>query len=459
MVRYLENCSSQKEFKYTVSEELKLSSFLLKKMISEVNKDFQSNSIETKIIINHVNIELVGDKRNISDKLELLLLEQSTTFSIVVEICFERFNSIYDYSWNNFMSYSSVYKKLNDIRKYLKAFDFTITKDFKFKGNEKKIRLFLFYLFDKIYSLNFDIYPQKLQKETNIFLVMLENFCGKPLKEHSKIKLYHFFSITLLRIEQRNFLKNDTLHISEESLLQNDYFYLMNQYFQNETLNLPQEHLIAESDELLGFMVAKKIILADNYLECANNQLFKVYSFNFMNTVKKKYPHLTPYIEMNEKKIDLIHFNAFNFISLNYQKPKNIDFKLFLNRFPEYVIFCESFIKCQNEKMNKLHQFFFHTYILILINADINQVNSLPIYLYVDFSSDKTTELMTDIIKKFMNFKIIYQDFVDKKTEIILSDTYFEKYNNVYQIVWKEAPQADDWGNFISGLELLKKVQ
>jgi hypothetical protein len=62
-----------------------------------------------------------------------------------------------------------------------------------------------------------------------------------------------------------------------------------------------------------------------------------------------------------------------------------------------------------------------------------------------------------DIIKKFTGFQIVFQDFINEETNLILSDIYFENYTEIYQIIWESAPNAKDWEEFVMGLEKLRK--
>ena len=95
---------------------------------------------------------------------------------------------------------------------------------------------------------------------------------------------------------------------------------------------------------------------------------------------------------------------------------------------------------------------------LILVNGELVSNSSKPINLYVDFSDGKKyTNLMLGIIKRFLGFEINYQEFVDDKTDIILSDVYFENYNHIYQVIWETSPEAADWEKFILELEKLRK--
>lgn len=63
-----------------------------------------------------------------------------------------------------------------------------------------------------------------------------------------------------------------------------------------------------------------------------------------------------------------------------------------------------------------------------------------------------------DIIKKFTGFQIVFQDYIDEQTDLILSDIYFENYSDIYQITWETSPNAKDWEEFVMELEKLRKV-
>ena len=179
-----------------------------------------------------------------------------------------------------------------------------------------------------------------------------------------------------------------------------------------------------------------------------------------MNATKNRFPDLSKYIDHNMRQIDLIHFNALYFILPMKQPLRSPDSKSVAYGFPDYVTFCQSYIKEQknNQEIWKLNQFFFYKYLLILVNGELLNSSSNSINLYVDFSDgQKYTNLILGIIKRFLGFEIIYQEFVNDKTDIILSDVYFENYNHIYQVTWETSPDAADWEKFILELEKLRK--
>ena len=461
-LRYMEKVSSQKELREVIIKDLSISEFLLNKVIDELNNDFETYHLENefKLIPSSAGVKLEKKGNSAASQLELLLVKDSLAFSLITEIFFGTFTSINEYSEHHFISYSSVYNKMSEIKTYLKQFGFTVTKKNELSGNEKKIRLFFSYLFTKVYNQNLGIYPKEVEEKSAIFIYQLEKYRQQPLKEYPKIKLSHYINVVFLRVSQNNYLKKESLHVERSFLKENKTAVWLTNTLKELGLNVPNDKCICEIDELFCFLKAKELIEVDNFLNYVINQNFKIYSFNFMNATKNRFPDLSKYIDHNMRQIDLIHFNALYFILPMKQPLRSPDSKSVAYGFPDYVTFCQSYIKEQknNQEIWKLNQFFFYKYLLILVNGELLNSSSNSINLYVDFSDgQKYTNLILGIIKRFLGFEIIYQEFVNDKTDIILSDVYFENYNHIYQVTWETSPDAADWEKFILELEKLRK--
>lgn len=460
LFRYLEKSSSQENLKETIVKDLKISDFLLNKIIEELHLDLDKYGLINQFNIQSDNnfVKLTTYDNFTSNQLKLCFVKDSLAFSLFIELFLERFNSVNDYADNNFISYSTVYKKLKEMRNFFKKIDFTITKDFKLRGDEKKIRLFLLHLFTELNGQNYDIYPDEIKEMTVQFIDKLEKYRQKPLREFSKIRLYHFLSISFFRINQRHFLRKESSYVSKDYLLENAHFIF--QFNEEYKFKLQENQLHLEADEILAFLVAKDILVLEDYLDRVSRQHFKIYSFNFMNEAKNRFPNLSQFIDSKSDQIDLIHFNALNFVICNNEESKNIDIDSFSNKYMDYIDFSKAYIYDQkkNQEFWQLKKFFFYKYLLILVNGEMSTSNKKTIYLYVDFSSgQKYTDLIIDNIKRFTDFQITYQDFIDDKTNIILSDIYFENHHNISQIIWESCPKPIDWQEFVIRLETYSK--
>ena len=60
-----------------------------------------------------------------------------------------------------------------------------------------------------------------------------------------------------------------------------------------------------------------------------------------------------------------------------------------------------------------------------------------------------------EVIKKFTDFHIVYQDYIDEKIGLILSDVYFDDFKEIPQVVWKNFPQVIDWQKLVSQIVFL----
>lgn len=462
LLRYLENSTSHQALRDVIINDLDVTEFLLNRMVEEIKLDFEKYDLDSnfKLESSSLGIKLIKNKKCPSNQLEICLVQESLTFSLIVALFFEEFISITHYAENNFLSYSTVYNKLSDIRTFFNKFDFTVTKKNELKGNESSIRLFFSYIFSKVCNQSLLIYSEDVNNKSLNLLNALEKYRENPFKESEKIRLSHYLNVMLVRLSQRHYINNDNLYTHSQFLEDNlTVLFLLEE---QEKINcvIPKNKQLNEVDELLGYAVAKEILIVDDYLDNTTNQNYKVYSYNFMSEVKNEFPDLALYIDSNTLRIDLVHFNVFNFILPLETELKKTDTKAVTNGFPDYIEFSENYINEQknNPKIWNKHRYFFYKYLLILINGQITKYIDIPIYLYVDFSfGKKYTNLIMDIIKKFTNFQIVFQEYVDKQTNIILSDIYFESYPDINQIVWETSPNAKDWEKFVMELETSRK--
>ena len=429
---YLDNCLSQKELWSVVTKDLDISDFLLNKMIDELNSDFIKYSLENEfeIISDQVNVELMKFNIGSSEELELRLIRESLAFSMTSDIFLSQFISITAYSDNKFLSYSSVYKKLNDMKQGLEGFGFTISKSFEFEGDEKKLRYFLWYLFTKTYNQDLTFYPNYIKEMTLNFISNLEIYRKKPLKENDKIKLSHFLNIAFFRMTDNYFFADEDYYVPEKYLEESCHGTMIIEFLNNTKIAIPQSRLKVEADEILGFLIAKGMLEPMDYLENVSDVTFKEYSHDFIEKTKQAFPRLGLYMD------------SFSFY----------------NNFSHYATFCNVYIgqRIGNEAIFLLKNFLFHHYLLVLINGKLLEKNEVYIYLYIDFSyGENYTNLVMEVIKKFTDFHIVYQDYIDEKTGLILSDVYFDDFKEIPQVVWKNFPQVIDWQKLVSQIVFL----
>ena len=462
LLRYLENATSHQALREVVIKDLDVTEFLLNKMVEEINLDFEKYNLDInfKLDASSLGLKLKKNKKCLSNQLEICLVKDSLTFSLIVALFFEEFISINHYAENNFLSYSTVYNKLSDIRAFISKFGFTITKKNKIRGDESNIRLFFSYIFSKVCNQSLLIYSEEAKNNSLNLLQSLEKHREKPFKESEKIRLYHYLNVMFARLSQHNYINNDNFYVRWQYLENNPTVLFLLEEQEKNNSGIPKNKQLNEVDELLAYAVAKEFLIVDDYLDNVINQNFKVYSYNFMSEVKNKFPDLVLFIEGNATRIDLIHFNVLNFILPLETELKSPDTKAVTNGFPDYIEFSKNYI---NEQKNISefwgnHRYFFYKYLLILINGQITKHVDIPIYLYVDFSfGKKYSNLIIDIIKKFTGFQIEFQDYVNKQTNLILSDIYFENFPDIYQIIWETSPNAKDWEKFVMELEKLRK--
>lgn len=462
LLRYLENSTSHKALREVIIKDLDVTEFLLNKMIEEINLDFEKYDLANnfKLKASNLGVELLKNKKHPSNHLEIRLVKDSLTFSLIKALFFEEFISINHYAENNFLSYSTIYNKLSDVRAFFSKFGFTVTKKNRIKGNESNIRLFFSYIFSKVFNQSLLVYSNNTRNKSLDLLKTLENYREKSFKESEKIRLSHYLNVMFVRIMQNNYINNDNFYVHSQYLENNPTVLFLLEEQKKINCGIPKNKRLGEVDELLGYTIAKELLTLDNYLDNTVNQNFKDYSFNFMSEVKNRFPDLVVFIDSNVNHIDLIHFNVFNYILPFDTELKSTDTKVITNGFSDYIEFSQSYVNEQKNisEFSVNHSYFFYKYLLILINGQITKHVDAPIHLYVDFSfGEKYTNLIMDVIKKFTGLQIVFQDYINEETNLILSDIFFEKYTEIYQMIWESSPTAKDWEEFVMKLRKLRE--
>lgn len=462
LLRYLEKNISKQALKEDIIKDLDITEFILNKVFEEINLDFEKYELDScfKLVSSHVGIKLLKNSNSPSSQLETCLIKDSLTFSLMETLFFEEFVSINHYAASHFISYSTVYNKLSDIRSFIEKFDFTVNKKNKLVGNKKNIRLFFTYLFSKVCHQSLVLYPENTRNQSLQLLENLEQHREKPFKESEKIRISHFLNVFLLSLDKKNYKKNEAFYVNQD-YLENEQtsLFLLNE-LDKITSSLSRKQCLYEVDELLAYLVAKDFIQIDGYLDHVIKQNFKVYSFNFINEVKEKFVDLSSFIDRSTYQIELIHFNVLNFVLPFENELKSIDTATVTNGFPSYFQFCNEYINKQKENTEfwQFDRYFFRKYLLVLINGEMNKHINNHIYLYVDFSyGKKYSNVIINVIKRFIGIEIVFQEYVDEQTNIILSDIYFENHRGIRQIIWTASAEAKDWETLIIELEKLRK--
>ncbi|MGM0126385.1 hypothetical protein IGI37_003814 [Enterococcus sp. AZ194] len=457
-IRYMENRPLLKEYKETIIKELAISEFLLNRIVDELNVEFEETSLKEyfQLISTSNTVELIETGMTTSRQFEVHLLKESMAFSIITEIFLGRFKSVSHFSNEHFISDSPVYKKVKDIKGHFKQLDFTITKKFGFEGDEKKIRRFFLHLFTQAYQQDNQVYPSFVREKTNQFIQRLEKFLGKPLNEYSKLRISHFLNITFVRTKQKYYINTGPKVVSMNYLLRcQPIVNLIQQSFELDAKNVDIETLAYEYDEILSFLISEEILFVGDYLEQVIDQSFKAYSTEFVEAVVREFPKSEEILKENQQAIDLLHFRVQTFITEDNQESKTIDINYFVNNFPEYVNFCRNYLndKKYHRELWALKEYYFYHYLLILVTTIPIKSYLPPIYLYVDFSFGKIyNQMIIENIKKITELHIVYQEYIDEKTDFILSDIYLERQKEIPSIVWLAPPRAVDWANFTNKL-------
>ncbi|WP_317943415.1 helix-turn-helix domain-containing protein [Carnobacterium maltaromaticum] len=468
LFKFLEASYQQRATFSDISENLNISDFILLNTVDELTRDIEANQLTDcfKLEKTEKHIILKKSGKASVQVLAWLYLKKSHSFKILDEIYRGTFTNIASYSESNFVSYTSVYNRIQELKKILRSYEIELSSRFKLIGDEMKIRMYFYQVYyERFNRIEFPFEPKK--KEVNmLFIQQLEEQLEHSFSEVDKAKLDFFLAVNLNRIQQGTDLHSSTVERKKINVQLFLPIYEKIQGFLMEQVHLiNQNHLISESKFILAFLISENMLsLNQKRLEplIKNEQLtdffLEEFSTFFENKVEKNY--------LNHLKSELmiLHFKVLYFEKIGGIFEDAMSSNFIKENYLDAFLFCQQFIKTGggNKKfksINKNSDFLFRHYLFLIIEVFPPDFFMKSIKIYIDFSLGKHYNSMVSANVKtfsFLNIEVI--DEMNQGADLVLSDYYFaDKRKNCDYLVWNVLPTPADWANLGAHLTKIKR--
>ncbi|MEB5953203.1 helix-turn-helix domain-containing protein [Enterococcus innesii] len=440
-----------------------LSPFLINKQIEDLNSDFAEFRIEqdVEIVSDNINVTLNIKGKITSDILFSHYIVRSIKFDLFKEMFFEKLISINDYASEHFLSHTTVYTEIKSLKKELSKFDIHITKDFKIKGHERKVREFALVFFD-INSIKLKIaesnITNSISKEFESILV--ERRLIKSGSNYKSIRFELFLEIFITRIKNGHFLKEKEYCILKNNpheLMKHQLIGWLKKYIRGANYNI----LKFEIESIFYFLIIEGCVDNSKFID---NNFHKIRHLNslFLKEINSKFCLVKQYEARINTELSKIHFELLNYPIYSTYRYLYTEINYFYEMYPEYFDFCKLYLN-KNKKKDILWQgkeFLFYRYVLLLVtNIPLKELLH-PIYICLDFSfGNQYNKFIKQNIEKIVNLNIVFQSVPDEKTSLILSDMALYELEDIETVVWLTPPRPIDWSILTEKILSLRKLR
>lgn len=447
-LRLLEEATDLTELNSVIQERLQLSTFLFNKTIDELTQDFSEQGLSTFFALKSgpVQTTLLEAGQATSDLLLELYLKESLSFNILLALFKEDFQSTHTFALDNFTSYSSVYGRLQQIKKMLQPLEITINKKSQLTGDEANVRYLLTRVLTFVLAADDNLYPPQVHQKAQAIVNEL-TAAGLLLPGNVQSKLLHFLSVSLMRQAQGHDLSENANKRKVLARLKEIFAY---EFGLLEKFAL--EPLLAE--EILSFLYSHGVLpkekAHDQELGKRITRLNNRFANRFFTQFKIEEKTLTRNLRT---ELSRLHFELAYFPLNAFYSFQRFDVSFFEESYIEYFLFCreylmdEKFIK--DENFLAYRPYVFYKYLMILV-ANVNLDQVMPsLHVCIDFSfGQEYNEFIKRNMSFFVNLNLEIQFVYSATTDIVITNLNSEyEALPVEKVIWLDPPRPTDWAN------------
>lgn len=448
-LRLLEESSELTELNTVIQDRLELSNFLFGKTIEELNLDFDEYELETFFSLKSDTVQttLLEVGQATSDLLLELYLKNSLSFSILSAIFQEEFQSTHTFALDHYTSYTSVYTRIQQLKKIFKEFGIEIDKKYRLVGDEANIRYVLTRIFSFVLSTDCSLYEESVKVQGTQIVTSLA-MSGVQLPRNSQTKLRHFLAISSTRQgkehqladpdenKQKVLMKLAAVYHKEWQLIAflqldpNLAAELLAYLYTNAAL--PREKM---KHQLLGKRISR-----------LNERFLNTFIAHFQITDEETTTLLLT--ELSRLHFELAYFPLNAFYSF-----ERFDVSFFEESYIEYFLFCreylmdERFIK--DEGFLPYRPYVFYKYLMILVSQVALERVMPKLTICIDFSfGQEYNEFIQKNLSFFVNLNMEIKFVYDEQTDIVITNLNSEyEALSVEKVIWLDPPRPIDWAN------------
>lgn len=418
--------------------------YLIKQLVDELNEDTKKSPMASgfDIKIHKDEITFFQESYISSNILEELYLSESEEFKLLKSIFFGEFKTKKAYSDEHFLSRTTVYRLFDRVQQQLEYFGFELDSKGNLSGNEVNIRFFFSSLFYKVYKNDLSIYT--FSSLTNLF--QLETRISEVLDGFKTNNLFqHYILVSNIRFKK-----------AENSLTNSDQFpiKITNKKLKKSVSDWLSRLGVKEKNkdfEMIALITSIRNIDYSNAGILRNFSLCDIFVDNFLEELNLITKEGVDVDEFSRRRLYDVFFNYWYINPFSDIVTRDIDLTYFKENFPEYFYACLNFTKKRidnnSNKFNKVSLFFD----LMLTVISILPYRSLgeEINVFINFTHGTSyNAFIKENIEMFSFYNFNFQDSLNPKTDLILSDYMINTETIDKTIVWLTPPRAKDWERF-----------
>lgn len=438
----------------SVCEFSGLSKFKVKKYLNQLKHDLAELGGATGInILDNSEITVQALNTLIVKKIRLQYLQRSGIYLLLQNAIIENLG-IEAFAKQHFYSKSYTYALKKQLTKLLKEYQIEYRNN-ELHGDELVVRNFLYTIYYDFYNGLDRVFSREIEQLIEQLGKQLTRFYALDLSLVKKMKLNLFLGVCIQRIQRQHTLSvpyftTDDVTDKGVSLVET-------------VLKLKLGAVVdqCECDYILTFLFAENI--TTTYLGQARLKQFEVVmtgtqAINEMimrelalpTTVEE--PLYQQLVTVN-LRLALFYAEVSTFTSEHqitfFQESYPTSSRVVLKQLP---IFLE--LATVN---SRLRVSLFYQYLFAIIESVPYQILNPAIYVCVDFSiAQSYTHYIEKQIMGFKNLNIILEKKITQKTQLFVSD-FAQEALKINQIIWKNPPSTEDWGDFGDLIIQIKK--
>lgn len=437
-------------------ELLGLSKYKFEKLIKDIEEDGKILKIPISVKIETSGEIVANGIDNLAvKKLRLYYLENSRQYKILKELLMGKNINSDNLPNKLFLSRSSFYNELRELKKNLKEYQISIT-NLKLSGEELTIRVFLFSLFNEFYNgiaLPFQEYIMKKANKFKQMLLLRENIYLTKIQEY---QLDLFLGIVFMRIAKDKYM---SISVSDTEIDMEKLSSYLN-IFNNKKKNREQ---IIEITNIFFFCYTEGLLESigrKNFHLFVDNEVNGI-TQKFLATLKETFSCDLFDVKRVEKEITRINrkwlFFHFRSSTFTFENQKSY----FQEVYPKLDQLIRNFLTSSefesyfksNEERTKIY----YDYLFLLVTLLPIELMEDVIYICVDFSHGNFyNEFIKRSISSFKNLNVKFERKLTRRTHIYISDFVLNKIT-CPQIIWKNPPGPNDWKLFGDMVVALKE--
>lgn len=448
-LRLLEESSELTELNTVIQYRLELSNFLFGKTIEELNNDFNEYGLETFFSLKNDTVQttLLEVGQATSDLLLELYLKNSLTFSILSALFQEEFQSTHNFALDHYTSYTSVYTRVQQLKKIFKDFAIEIDKSYHLVGDETNIRYVLTRIFSFVLTADCFLYEETVKLQgAQIVATLAES--GIQLPRNSQTKLRHLLAISSTRQAKGHQLVNPDEN--KQKVLTKLAAVYHKEWQLIASLQL-EPNLAAE---LLAYLYTNAALSREKIMHQILEKRISRLNERFLNTFIAHFQitdEETTRLLLTE--LNRLHFELTYFPLNAFYSFERFDVSFFEESYIEFFLFCREYLMderfMKDEGFLPYRPYVFFKYLMILVNQVAVESIMSKLTICIDFSfGQEYNEFIKKNLSFFVNLNIEFKFVYDGQTDIIITNLNSEYKNALAErVVWLEPPRPTDWAN------------